>query len=256
VLQRSPAANQHGLIGGLWSAAELCVNPRTALSTLARWLADRFAVRFEFNTTITRADSHRLGSSGGRDWQCDRAILCGGADCQTLFPRLYESSGLLRCKLQMLRTASQADGWKIGPLVASGLTLRHYASFAACSNLAALKSRIANETPELNQFGIHVMASQNDVGEVILGDSHEYDQAIEPFDKPLIDELIVRELQKVIRLPDWSIQARWHGVYVKHPTQPCLHAEPLPGIHICTGTGGSGMTMAFGLAEQCWERWI
>src|SRR5262249_48345773 len=139
---------------------------------------------------------------------------------------------------------------RLGPHLASGLTLRHYANFAVCQTLGALKQRIASETPELDAFGIHVMASQNDAGELILGDSHEYDSEIEPFDKSVIDDLILRELRRVMRLPDWTIAEHWHGVYAKHPTQPVFEAEPLEDVHVFTGTGGSGMTMAFGLADR------
>jgi glycine/D-amino acid oxidase-like deaminating enzyme len=135
------------------------------------------------------------------------------------------------------------------------LTLRHYRNFEICPSLPALKRRVAVETPELDRYGIHVMASQNNVGSVILGDSHEYDDDIEPFDKSLIDDLLLRELRSVISLPDWTLSERWHGVYVKHPTAPIFTAEPLPNVFVRTGTGGAGMTMSFGLAELDWEHW-
>ena len=91
---------------------------------------------------------------------------------------------------------------------------------------------------------------------VILGDSHEYDGEIEPFDKVEIDDLIMRELRKIIHLPNWMIAKRWHGQYVKHAGgAPVFEAEPLPRVHVCTGMGGAGMTLAFGLAEQAWRRW-
>jgi FAD dependent oxidoreductase TIGR03364 len=255
VLRRAPGANPEGLRGGLYSPSELCVNPRSALRSLPGWLARRFAVRFEFATTITHVDAGRLRGADGRLWEFGRVIVCGGADLATLFPDVLRNSGLRRCKLQMMKTVRQPGGWTLGPHLASGLTLRHYASFAICGGLPALRWRIAAETPELDEAGIHVMAAQDDTGAVILGDSHEYDAAIEPFDKASIDDLILRELRRVIRLPDWSLAERWHGIYARHPDRPLFQAEPLPRVHLCTGTGGAGMTMAFGLAERAWEGW-
>ena len=181
-------------------------------------------------------------------------MIASGSEMKLLFPEVLAASGLKRCKLQMLKTRPQPSGWKLGPHLASGLTLRHYTSFAHCPSLARVKARIAAELPELDGFGIHVMMSQNEEGEVILGDSHEYGDAIEPFQKDLIDELMLRELRKVFSLPAWSIAERWEGIYAKHPEEHVFQAEPEPGVHLFTGVGGAGMTMSLGLAEQFWSR--
>ena len=144
----------------------------------------RYGVELHFDTPIELRRAPRGGrpptTNGGSS---TRVVVATGADLRLLYPDLYVNAGFRRCKLQMLRTVPQPAGWIMGPMLAGGLTLRHYAAFGVCKSLAALKQRIAEETPELNHFGIHVMASQNGRGEVILGDSHEYGDDIAPFDK-------------------------------------------------------------------------
>lgn len=255
VAAKTPGANPEGLLGGLWSPTEVCVDARAALATAAAWLKEKCAVAFHYQTPIRRVETSLVEAADGRRWQADRIIICSGEDLATLFPESFAGSGLTRCKLQMLRTAIQPQGWQLGPHIASGLTLRHYHNFDICDSLTALKRRVREETPELDRYGIHVMAAQNPLGEVVLGDSHEYDQEIEPFDKELIDELMLTHLRKLIRIPDWTITARWHGIYAKHPEQPYYTAEPQPGVKVVTGLGGAGMTLSLGLAEKLWREW-
>lgn len=254
VAARTPAAHPVNLRGGLYSPTEAGVNPPAAIRSLPGYLAAEFEIEFRFHTCVTDVESERLTTADGQSARFDRIIVCGGDDFATLFPSVLAQSGLKRCKLQMLKTRPFAR-WRLGLHLASGLTLRHYRNFEICPSLVRVKQRIAAESPELDRYGIHVMMSQDDTGSVILGDSHEYDDDIEPFDKSVIDEYLLRELQKVFSLPDWSIAERWHGVYAKHPEQPIFTAEPLPGVFVRTGTGGAGMTMSFGLAERDWEEW-
>lgn len=255
VAQRTPAANPSGLLGGLLSSTELCVNPRRVIAEMPAWLAQEHGVHFEFDQTVTSVEPSKLRTAKGRWIAAERVVVCGGADFASLFPDILASSGMQLCKLQMLKTVPPPNSWRLGPHLASGLTLRHYHNFEICDSLRALKQRVARETPELDRFGIHVMASQNEAGEVVLGDSHEYGQAIEPFDSNWIDELMLRELRRILCLPDWTIKEHWHGIYAKHPHAPVFEAEPMPNVCIFTGTGGAGMTMSFGLAERAWDRW-
>ncbi|QEG24031.1 TIGR03364 family FAD-dependent oxidoreductase [Mariniblastus fucicola] len=253
--KHSPAANPEGLLVGMFSPHELCVNPAVAISQISHWLEETASVSFFRNTAVTRVDDGTIKTGAGEKHQAERIVVCSGSDFETLFPTHFAAAGLRKCKLQMLATPKQPNEWALGPHLAGGLTLRHYKSFESCPTHTALKNRIANESPLLDEFGIHVMASQNNNGEVILGDSHVYDDDISPFDSAEIDRLILEELDKLIRLPDFSIERRWHGIYAKHPTRHVLVADPEPNCKIVTATGGAGMTLSFGLAEQIWKHW-
>jgi FAD dependent oxidoreductase TIGR03364 len=255
VQARSPAVAD-GLFGGLWSGTELAVDPPAAVAETARWLAGERGVEFHFGTAVTAAEPGLVRTADGREWPCDRVVICGGSDFETLFPaefRQAQRSGLTRCKLQMLSTRPQRGGFRIGPHLAGGLTLRHYRAFEICPSLGAVRERVTAEAPELDRYGIHVMASQDAAGRVILGDSHEYDAQISPFDSGEIEALMLRELRQLIDLPDWTIEQRWHGIYAKFPLAPQLALEPAPDVWIRTGPGGAGMTLSFGLAERDWQ---
>lgn len=252
-LARSPMANPEKLRCSLWSAGEICVDPREAIRLLPDFLRRRFGTEFHFATPVVRVEDGNAVTADGRTFRAPRIVVCTGEDLRTIFPHVYVGSGIRRCKLQMLRTAPQPEGWETGPMIASGLTLRHYAIFGVCPSLKALKERVARETPELDRFGIHVMASQHRDGGVVLGDSHEYGADITPFNRVEIDELILRELRPLIRLPTWEIAERWHGIYPKHPILSELVAEPVPGVVVMNALGGTGMTRSFAVAEDFWK---
>jgi FAD dependent oxidoreductase TIGR03364 len=254
-VRQSPAINPDNFCGALHSDLELCVNPTEALRAFPNWLKQRYSVQFCFNTTVVETTTGKLGTSTGETYGFDRIIICSGHDFETLYPIQFSAIPMHKCKLQMMRTLAQPSTWKLGPHIASGLTLRHYSRFRSCASLSKLAERIAAETPELDDWGIHVMASQDNYGRIVLGDSHEYGDSVEPFDSCQIDELILRELNKIIRLPNWSMESHWHGVYAKSLDSMAVVQTPEPNVFICTGVGGAGLTMSFGLAENNWRNW-
>lgn len=254
-LRRSQAVNPRGLKLSLYSCHEAAVDPREVIATLPGYLQKAWGVRFEFGQMVRGIDGHRVVTSAG-EWTASRIWVCAGDETQILYPEILTRQGMFPCKLQMLRTAAQTDGWKIGPHLAGGLTLRHYTSFAGCPTLVALKARVAREMPLMDTYGIHVMASQNGRGELTIGDSHEYNPPeepfgpISPFNTQLIDQLIMDYLRKIMVAPDLEIAERWFGVYLKHPTKLWFETAAEPHVEILTGIGGNGMTLSMGVGEQ------
>jgi FAD dependent oxidoreductase TIGR03364 len=248
VIERSAAVQPNGLKGGLWSATELTVDPRLVISRLPEYLRE-LGVGVQFGEAVTHIDLPWIETGTGSH-EADIAIVCSGDDFETLFPNVFRASGLTRCKLQMMRTAPQPGGWQLGPSLAAGLTLRFYKAFQMCTTLPKLKERVAREKPEYEKYLIHVLVSQTADGAITLGDSHQYGTCVDIFDRPEIDELILREAETFLQLPDLHVAERWHGVYSTHADKPFFEAEPAAGVHIVTAPGGSGMTLSFGLAER------
>jgi glycine/D-amino acid oxidase-like deaminating enzyme len=202
------------LLGALWSPTEACVCPPAVVAALPGFLHRKHGVRFVFDCPVSRVTEDGVWTADGNRWKASRTVVCSGEDFRQLLPEAFAGSGIRRCTLQMLKTAQ--------------------------------------ETPELDRFGIHVMASQHPDGGLVLGDSHEYDDAITPFDRAEIDDLMLRELRKIVRLPSWEIAARWHGIYAKHPSRTEWIAEPAAGLTVMNALGGAGMTRSFAVAEDHW----
>jgi D-hydroxyproline dehydrogenase subunit beta len=218
------------------------------IGELPGFLAREFGVAFHFATTVTHCGGRLMTTAG--EFAAPRVVVCTGDDFRDLAPAAFAESGLVRCKLQMMRTADWGGRFRLGTMLAAGLTLIHYKSFAHCPTLPAVAARLDAEDIRYARYGIHVMASQNATGEVTLGDSHEYGDDVSPFDDPQIDRLILEYLGRFVKLPDLSPASRWHGLYVKHPTEPWVVARPAADVLAITGVGGAGMTLSFGLAER------
>ena len=248
-LARTQAVRSEGLLGALWSPAELTVDPRQIVRSLPKFLAERYAVEFLFNTAVQKVETSRLEAAEER-WEAGLIVVASGDDFQTLFPECFRQNGITRCKLQMMRTVAQPQGWALGPSLAFGLTFKHYPAFEVCGSQEALRDRIARETPELEKFGIHVMVSQNARGELTIGDSHEYGLAVDIFDKPEVNRLILDYARQYLRVPTLEIAESWHGVYAKHSERAYVVASPAEGVRMITVTSGIGMTMCFGIADE------
>jgi FAD dependent oxidoreductase TIGR03364 len=249
-LQKSPAVNPDGLKGALWSGEEMIVESRIAVGQVAKYLAEKYAAEFHWNTAISNIE-HPKVMSGNRVWEADEVFVCSGADFETLYPELFSETQITKCKLQMMRLVTQPDEWRIGPSLCGGLSMIHYPGFQAAASLPALRKRYEEQYAEYLKWGIHVMVSQNGSGELTIGDSHEYGLVHDPFDKEFINDMITSYLQTFATFKDWKLLQSWHGIYPKMTNGATeLIVDIAPGVTVINGIGGNGMTLSFGLCEE------
>ena len=251
VLERSPAALKQGLLGGLFSADEVIVDPRQAIAALPGYLTREYGVTFHWGKCVSYIADQTAYIGNEEEHEADLIVVCSGADFETLYPEYFASLPITKCKLQMMRMVAQPDEWRMGPALCGGLSLIHYNSFKAAPSLAELKKRYELQMPDYLEWGIHVMVSQNGMGELTIGDSHEYGLTHEPFDRAVINNMILFYLEKMAAFQDPRLIETWNGIYPKLTDgQTEVFFSPEQGVHILNGLGGAGMTLSFGLAEE------
>jgi FAD dependent oxidoreductase TIGR03364 len=250
LIHKSPAAHPRASLGALYSPWEMIVEARDALCQLPIFFNEKYGIAFETNHTIREVEGHTVRSHT-REWQADIIITCSGIDFETLYPEIYASAPLTRCKLQMMRLASQPDYWHMGPPICGGLSLLHYKGFDIGSIRTSLTAYFKAHYPDYLEWGIHVMACQNELHEITVGDTHEYGMHPSPFDLHHLNMMILRYLRQFSTFPSYQMNQYWHGIYAKHTEGKAYFIHrAAPNQWIVNGLGGAGMTLSFGLAEQ------
>ena len=249
-LVKSPAVNPNGLLGSLYSADEMIVDPREAIAAIPGYLEAALGVTFIWNTAISKVEYPTV-FSGSESWSADEIFVCSGQDFETLYPEQFSAAPLTKCKLQMMRLEAQPDEWRIGPALCGGLSFIHYHGFKAAASLPGLKARYESEYAEYLKWGIHVMVSQNGLGEITVGDSHEYALTFDPFDREFINTMILDYLGTFAQFKSPKVFQSWHGIYPKMTNGATeIVIKPESGVTIINGLGGNGMTLSFGLCDE------
>lgn len=253
-LARSPWVRPEGLLGAMWSPSEHVATSPVAIRAIPAYLEREYGLRFYWQHAVTRVGTGYL-VAGDEDFEAERIIVCSGVDFETLVPKHYARSPMVKCKLQMFSARMPDPAFRLGPCLCAGLTLLHYDAFAACTSLPALRARVDAELADTREHGIHILVSQHATGELILGDSHHYGPDPQPFDLELVQRIMERELATFTRFTGMQISRRWHGLYAKTPGETEWLSTPMPDVHLVNGLGGTGMSLTLGLAEETLADW-
>ncbi|MFC3227685.1 TIGR03364 family FAD-dependent oxidoreductase [Marinibaculum pumilum] len=249
-----PPLAQSGLAAALWSPHERRVEAREALPAIARWLAERHGVSFRFGCTALAAepagDGWRLETNAGPA-EAGALAVCTGDAFQGPFADRIAGFGLTRCKLQMSRLDAATGRIPDLPCaVMSDTSLVRYDGYARLPEAAALRRRLEQEVPETLAHGVHLICVQSADGSIVVGDSHDYGDTLDPFFRREVEALYLDELRRTLELPPLLPTESWIGVYASHPDHVAIVDTPAQGARIAIVTSGTGMSTAFAIGEE------
>lgn len=233
----------------LWSPHELRVESRTAIPKLARFLEDACGVTFLRSTLVKDVSPPRIETTRGVV-TANAAIVCPGTDFLSLYPERIAAYGVTSCKLHMLRVDPATAAPALNAAVMSDLGLVRYLGYAALPEAAALKRRLEAEQGAALAHGVHLIAVRSTDGSLVVGDSHHYGEAADPFAPAFIDDIIMDEFDAVLDLQNRRIVERWVGYYSSAPDRLMFCDSPRDDVRIVMVTSGTGASTAFGIAEE------
>jgi FAD dependent oxidoreductase TIGR03364 len=260
-LLRYPGLRASYCQAGLFFPDVITVEPNRMVHHLIAYMKEQLKLVYKSNTLVKsvvyQADRALVETNMGELFTSNYVVICSGREFKTLYPKLFTNAGIELVKLQMMQTTPIPD-YVLKGSIFGGLSIRRYESFRACASFDQLQ---AGETDSrFKKWGIHVLFKQAMDGSLIIGDSHEY-AAIDQTDslgfeyKQVIEDIILQEAQRMIRLPHWNIAKTWNGYYTQSKEQDIFRAYADKNILVLTAIGGKGMTASPAVAEQTINQW-
>ncbi len=235
-------------MGGLRCTRDAVVEPREVLPSVRARLSARPGYRWCPGRRVVGVAEGEVTDHLGQRHRGSLVVLCPGAALSGIGQEVGQAlaaAPLRRCRLQMLQT--EPAPMALTTAVADGDSMRYYP-----------RLRPPGPGPAPGRFprdaGVGDAAADGPArlgGELTIGDTHEYD---EPFDFALEESVHDRLRARAEAILGWTLpptSRRWSGVY-SVPTDDAVYfrANPLPGVVVVTGSGGRGMTLAPGIAEE------
>lgn len=242
--------------GGLVFEEDYSVEPHMIGQRLLAY-AERKGVKIYTNACVVQTQyQHEICQvrlASGEAYRTNKVLICHGEIIDVLYPDLLQSLNLKRCGLQMALT--QPFHQNLNASLYSGLSISRYPAFEICPSHAELVK--ASQQGFIKEFGIHILIKQNEFGELIVGDSHEYhsiDEAPQFEQREEINEFIQAYCHEKLGLTLPPIQKRWNGYYLTHEHELACITEAEKNIFLVSAIAGKGMTTGAGFMKEVLEQ--
>ncbi|MCM1963557.1 TIGR03364 family FAD-dependent oxidoreductase [Acinetobacter pittii] len=242
--------------GGLVFEEDYSVEPHVIGQRLLAY-AEKNGVEIYTNACVVQTqyqhESCLVRLASGEAYRANKVLICHGEVIDVLYPDLLQSLNLKRCGLQMAMT--QRFRQNLNASLYSGLSISRYPAFEICPSLAELIK--ASQQGFIKEFGIHILIKQNEFGELIVGDSHEYhpiNEAPQFEQREEINEFIQAYCYEKLGLTLPPIQKRWNGYYLTHEHELACVTEAEKNIFLVSAIAGKGMTTGAGFMKEILEQ--
>ncbi|MCG5266265.1 TIGR03364 family FAD-dependent oxidoreductase [Acinetobacter pittii] len=242
--------------GGLVFEEDYSVEPHVIGQRLLAY-AEKNGVEIYTNACVVQTqyqhESCLVRLASGEAYRANKVLICHGEIIDVLYPDLLRSLNLKRCGLQMALT--QRFHQKLNASLYSGLSISRYPAFEICPSHAELVK--ASQQGFIKEFGIHILIKQNEFGELIVGDSHEYhsiNEAPQFEQREEINEFIQAYCHEKLGLTLPPIQKRWNGYYLTHEDELACVTEAEKNIFLVSAIAGKGMTTGAGFMKEVLEQ--
>ena len=251
--RHAPELRLEGAQAVLHSTAELRVESRQAVGQLTAWLAERHGVVFRFGEAVLEVATPRVRTARAT-LHAERVVVCTNADIHGLYREVFARHEVRLCQLQMLRVRPQ-PGLQLRAAVMGELSLVRYLGYSQLPAAQPLRAQLLQEEGESLAHGIHLIAVQSADGSLVVGDSHHYGAAVQPFASEAVDALILRHLRQALRITELDVLERWVGTYPSAPRTDCFIEAQGVAPRVAVVTSGTGASTGFGVAHDTFENW-
>jgi len=111
-------------------------------------------------------------------------------------------------------------------------------------------ARLAAEQADHLKHGIHLIVVQSADGSLVVGDSHHYASAPDPFSHEQVDALILDEFRSALGIEPPPTIERWIGTYASAADRSVLIDAPEPSVRLAIVTCGAGASTGFAIGEE------
>lgn len=232
----------HGRLDQVIYAREAIVGLLALLQTF-----DNVRICTSTQVNAIDADSGALNTSRGRH-HAEHLVVCSGHDYQTLLAAELRVLKPSVCRLQMLRVRPR-EPFALRHAIMTGLSCVHYGAFADLPEAAAVAAEIKQQTPELLQYGIHLLVTPTPHGDLIIGDSHDYGECARPFNSETVNNLLLQLASQTLQC-QLDVKERWQGVYGARGEAPISVLQPHDRVTAVLMRTGLGMSVGPALGER------